>query len=413
MKMKILLATSAAIPSGGGIAAYNQELCNLLGKEHELFLLTDSNECNVEGYKKTYSNYGKPHFNFEFCRKLVDKINAAQYDLIINSRHSIMPYIVPFLNAPIVSVAHFVRGIQADNAGYNSDYLSSIIALSYYSKSYLDREFKILDKQKVKVVYNFVANNPKEYATIKEKAQELTIVYPGGTSVQKSVDVVLDTVYRLKASNLKFKFIWLGGTVLPSSKMSILGLRNTTQLIKDDERIILTGKVSREKSIEYISSANVFLLPSRGEGCPMTLLEAMREGCIPIVSSAHHGSRELLEKSGCGIIVKQGESKELYEKLKDIIENHSEYLFNYQKTYNFSQSDLSEAEWGRKMAEIISEAILSPKKVHPMTYNAFKKSLTGFKRRICKERIKTILLSAWIRIKIDYIYLKWKGRGVI
>mgnify|MGYP003522199446 CR=1 FL=1 len=66
MKMKILLATSAAIPSGGGIAAYNQELCNLLGKEHDLFLLTDSNECNVEGYKKTYSNYGKPHFKRSF-----------------------------------------------------------------------------------------------------------------------------------------------------------------------------------------------------------------------------------------------------------------------------------------------------------------------------------------------------------
>ncbi len=411
--MRILLATSAAVPSGGGIAAYNQELCNLLGKEHELYLLTDSNECNVEGYKKTYSNYGKPHFNFDFCKKLVDNINAAQYDLIINSRHSIMPYIVPFLNAPIISVAHFVSGIQADNAGYNSDYLSSIIALSYYSKSYIDSEFKILDKHKVKVVYNFVADNSKKYVNTKENTQELTIVYPGGTSVQKSVDVVLDTVYRLKASNLRFKFIWLGGTVLPSSKMSILGLRTTTQLIKDDERIILTGKVSREKAIEYISSANIFLLPSRGEGCPMTLLEAMREGCIPIVSSAHHGSRELLEKSGCGIIVKQGESKELYEKLKHVIENHSEYLFNYQETYKFSHSDLSEAEWKRKMEEIISEAVITPKRLLPMTYGAYRKSLTGFKRRIRKERIRTIFLSAWVRVKIDFLYLKWKGRRVI
>ena len=65
------------------------------------------------------------------------------------------------------------------------------------------------------------------------------------------------------------------------------------------------------------------------------------------------------------------------------------------------------------MAEIISEAVITPKRLLPMTYGAFRKSLTGFKRRIRKERIKTVILSAWARVKIDYLYLKWKDRGVI
>ena len=33
--MKILLATSATVPSGGGIASYNQELLALLGDVNE------------------------------------------------------------------------------------------------------------------------------------------------------------------------------------------------------------------------------------------------------------------------------------------------------------------------------------------------------------------------------------------
>lgn len=409
--MNILLATSAAVPTGGGIASYNQELCRLLGKYHNLYLLTDSHENEVNGYCEVYNNYGKAKYSYSYCQKLIKKINESEYDLIINSRHSIMPYIAPFVTTPIITVAHFVNGIQADNAGYNTDYLNTIIALSNYSKQYLEKEFKILDTQKVKVVYNFVSDNTQKYNSYKEFSKELTIVFPGGTSVQKSVDVILDTVYRLKLSAMNFKFVWLGDTTLPSAKKSLLRIEKTTQLISTDKRILFTGKVSREEAMQYIASANIFLLPSRGEGCPMTLLEAMREGCIPVVSDSHHGSRELLEISKCGEIVPQGDSEKLYQVIKKIIENHNEYINCYKKTFEFSKTYLSQDIWRSKMSEIILDATQKPKKVIKINLIRFYKSMIPYRYRIIKNRVKTMCLSAFVRIKIDFIYLKWRNKG--
>lgn len=404
--MKILLATSAALPTGGGIASYNQELQRELGQDNELYLLTDSNERDIPGYREIDTTYANPIHSFTYCQKLVDKINGSEFDLVINSNSSVIPYLVPFIKIPIISVSHFVNGRLADSAGYNSKYTSSIIALSYYGKMYLEQKFSIRDKNKVKVIYNFVANNGREYNREKEESSILTIVYPGGTSVQKSVDTVVETAYRLERSNLPFRFIWIGGTNLPSGNQSLFGLKEVSQMIKDT-RIRITGKISRDESIRYLNEANIFLLPSRGEGCPMTLLEAMRAGCIPIVSDAHHGSRELLEKCGCGEIVKQNNSKALYETIAKIIRHHKKYGSCYSKTYEFSKTFLSQREWSRQMLNLFNEALSSTKEYIPLTETNFNRSLSPYKRLMYFDRIKTMLMSGKIRLRLDWSYFKW------
>ena len=404
--MKILLATSAALPTGGGIASYNQELQRELSKDNELYLLTDSNERDIPGYIEIDTTYANPIYSFTYCQKLVDRINGSGFDLVINSNSSVIPYLAPFIKIPIISVSHFVNGRLADSAGYNSKYMNAIVALSYYGKTYLVQKFNIQDKNKVKVIYNFVANNDSEYNEKKEKSPILTIVYPGGTSVQKSVDVVVETIYRLKRSNLPFRFIWIGGTNLPSSNRSLFGLRETTQMVKD-ERIQITGKISREESIRYLSDTNIFLLPSRGEGCPMTLLEAMRTGCIPIVSNAHHASRELLEKCGCGEIVKQNDSRALYETIAKIICHHKQYSSCYSATYEFSRTFLSQREWSRQMLNLFNEALSSTKECIPLTEKNFNRSLLPYKRLMYFDRIRTMIMSAKIRFKLDWAYFKW------
>lgn len=125
--MKILLATSKGIPAGGGIASYNQELVRLLGKDNDIYLLTDADENNVEGYKRTYRTFGNKNSDFEYCKVLVDNINSANYDCIINSNSSFIPVLAPFLKAHIISVSHFVNGRHAINAGYNAKYQSCVI----------------------------------------------------------------------------------------------------------------------------------------------------------------------------------------------------------------------------------------------------------------------------------------------
>lgn len=244
--------------------------------------------------------------------------------------------------------------------------------------------------------------------TNKMAKQPLTIVYPGGTSIKKGVDVVIEMLYRLKRSKLPFKFIWIGQTLLPSAKYSILGLRETTKMLQD-ERIEIKGLVSREKAEDIIGSANIFLLPSRGEGCPMTLLEAMLVGCIPVVSDAKHASRELIEKCGCGFIVEQDNSKELANEIKEVIEHHSAYTEVYSQTRSFSDSFLSFENWKTQMERVMSFALTDEKKCIPINEASFETSLKNLQKLDKENRINEIINSIMVRIRLDYMYLRYKG----
>ena len=61
--MKILLATSKASLTFGGIATYNYELQKILGRNHQLYLMTDSEEYDIPGYVQTISLNGKKKFS--------------------------------------------------------------------------------------------------------------------------------------------------------------------------------------------------------------------------------------------------------------------------------------------------------------------------------------------------------------
>lgn len=405
--MKILLATSAAIPTGGGIASYNQELVKSLGSGDEIDLLTAANEKNVDGYCITKSLYSDNIYDFNIAKQLITGINESHYDLIINSDSEFVAISAPFLSSPIISVAHFVDGILADCAGYNNKYVNAIIALSNYGKKYLVHKFHILDKTKVKVVYNFV--HPKDFHINKTNKSPLVIVYPGGTSIKKSVDVVMDVAFRLKRTDLSFSFYWIGEDILPSSNYSVFGVKSIKQMIHGDARFVLTGKVPREVAEDIIAQANIFLLPSRGEGCPMTLLEAMRTGCIPIVSDAHHGGFELIYKSKAGLVVKQNDSKATFKLLADIIKNHDKYKGYYTRSKKYSETALNSEVWTSIMNKIILETVSLPRANMVLSEDSYIKSVKGYIKLKKQDRRNNMISSALNRIKMDWLYLKWQG----
>lgn len=179
-------------------------------------------------------------------------------------------------------------------------------------------------------------------------------------------------------------------------------------MINGDPRFMITGLVPRDEAEKHIASANVFLLPSRGEGCPMTLLEAMRVGCIPVVSDAHHGSFELIDSSKAGLIVKQGDSKATFDLLVDIILHHEKYKNFYNKSKVFSENALNPENWKLQMDNLIKEAIFYPKKSVALDEVEYSKSVRGYEKLARQDRISNMFASAKNRIKMDWLYFRWK-----
>lgn len=62
-------------------------------------------------------------------------------------------------------------------------------------------------------------------------------------------------------------------------------LKKIKEMIKDDNRIIMTGFVQGEELEELYSNCYLYCLPSDIEGMPLSLLEAMSYGCNCLVSN--------------------------------------------------------------------------------------------------------------------------------
>jgi glycosyltransferase involved in cell wall biosynthesis len=70
--------------------------------------------------------------------------------------------------------------------------------------------------------------------------------------------------------------------------------------------------------MQALNSADVFLMPSRYEGLPLSLLEAMAAGCVPIVSN--RGSIPTVVDDGHnGFLVEPGDITQIVGKLKFLL----------------------------------------------------------------------------------------------
>jgi glycosyltransferase involved in cell wall biosynthesis len=103
-------------------------------------------------------------------------------------------------------------------------------------------------------------------------------------------------------SGLNFQLIFVGvGCHLPEMKALAFKLGIA-------DRVEFRGELSSGPSIfEFLDSIDLFIMPSRAEGLPRALVEAMSRGC-PCIASAVGGIPELLET---GDLVPSGSPEEL------------------------------------------------------------------------------------------------------
>jgi glycosyltransferase involved in cell wall biosynthesis len=95
--------------------------------------------------------------------------------------------------------------------------------------------------------------------------------------------------------------------LLPDVRLAILGegeLRGELERLVEERglagRIVLPGVRADARAI--VAAADVLVLPSRWEGLPLVVLEALAAG-TPVVATAVRGVRELLADGSTGLLV--------------------------------------------------------------------------------------------------------------
>jgi glycosyltransferase involved in cell wall biosynthesis len=72
-------------------------------------------------------------------------------------------------------------------------------------------------------------------------------------------------------------------------------------------QVVWTGPLARPDVLDRLADGDLFVLPTRGEGLPVALVEAMGAGLVPIVSDIASGVPELVEHNVSGMRIAVGD----------------------------------------------------------------------------------------------------------
>ena len=88
------------------------------------------------------------------------------------------------------------------------------------------------------------------------------------------------------------------------------GLESRVQALNLDDYIRFLGFVPNQELVFWFNAADLFVLPSLGEGFGITIIEALSCG-LPIVASDIGGILEIINENELGILVPPGDTKKL------------------------------------------------------------------------------------------------------
>ena len=164
-----------------------------------------------------------------------------------------------------------------------------------------------------KVVYNpFTFSTPEK--EIQPKPEYKTIIAVGDLNRyhQKGFDNLLQIAKEVTAEHPDWKFKIVGGG--ENGRKHLESLAKELQIEKNVE---FTGFQSDVKS--HLNQADIFILPSRYEGLPMSLLEGMSQNMACIAFDCVSGPSDIIEDKKNGILVSDQDQAEMVAKLNELI----------------------------------------------------------------------------------------------
>lgn len=182
------------------------------------------------------------------------------------------------------------------------------IVLSEKEKRRLEEEY---GEQQIHVLPNVVdTEDAARYERRNFEEQPLKVLYLGRIEKDKGMDYVLEAMKKLKERGTDCQLILAG-----REQGSHDYLRRFAEAL--GERFVYRGIVSGAEKETLLRECQVFLLPSFYEGLPMSLLETMSYGEVPVVTPV--GSiGEVVEDRHNGLLVSVKDSDSIVSAIRQL-----------------------------------------------------------------------------------------------
>ena len=210
---------------------------------------------------------------------------------------------------------------------------------------------RVVPEKKLWVIGNFVRNLPgRTGQSINHREQIILAI--GRLVEQKGHDLLIRAFARAHAAEAGWRLVILGeGPQRPALEKLVLNLG-----IRD--AVSLPGIVN--EPAELLSRAGIFVLPSRYEGFPNALLEAMACGCAVIAADCPSGPAEIIHDGVNGLLVPREDVTALSAAM-DRLMHDDELRVNLGKQAIEINSRFSRAKIMAQWDDLIESVCISPK----------------------------------------------------
>ena len=143
---------------------------------------------------------------------------------------------------------------------------------------------------------------------------EVVFSMVGRLAYPKNPSMFLRTAKEVSQKYFQAKFALIGGGPLFQE------CQNFIKENKLENKIFLLGEKNPEETREILTGFDVFVLTSRFEGLPITIIEAMFAG-LPIIATNVGGVKELVREGENGFLVDSDSDNDLVKKMGYLIDN--------------------------------------------------------------------------------------------
>jgi glycosyltransferase involved in cell wall biosynthesis len=167
------------------------------------------------------------------------------------------------------------------------------------------------------VIHNGVDLRYIEDVHSQDYQSENNLIFVGLLSKIKGVNILIKAVEKvLDHSSLSCNLYIIGGGELEEH------LKNYVSAREINKFITFLGPMDNRQTLSFIKGADVLVLPSYLENCPIVILEAMACG-TPVIATNTGGIPEIIENGYNGILVPKHDIDALAEAISFVIQNHT------------------------------------------------------------------------------------------
>jgi len=180
-----------------------------------------------------------------------------------------------------------------------------VIAITHWEMPYLNTLG--IKEDKIEYIPNGI---PEEFFAQRKGKEDNKILFLGRISPIKDIETLIKAIPLIDNDKIKIEIVG------PAESGYLDKLKELINKLGVNNRVVFSQPIySIKDKIRKIDSCKIFILPSKREGMPQSLIEAMARGKI-VIASNNLGSRDLIKSGENGLLFSIGDERDLANKIE-------------------------------------------------------------------------------------------------